>query len=149
MPISAKSGLGVETVLNNIIDGLPPPTWEGDNKLRALVFDTFYDRFRGVVSLVRIKSGEVKKGDKVRFLQAGKKYEVLEVGIYNPEEVVVGSLKEGQVGYLICNMKNSEEGELGGLLRADSSSHWRHRVSRQRADGATAGLPADEGDGEL
>lgn len=64
---------------------------------------------------MRIISGEVKKGDKVRFLQAGKKYDVLDVGIYNPEEVPVGKLKEGQVGYLICNMKNSGEGELGGL----------------------------------
>lgn len=112
MPISAKSGLGVDEVLRQIVDGLPAPQWEGDGKLRALVFDTFYDRFRGVVSLVRIKSGHVKKGDKVRFLQAGKKYDVLEVGIYNPEEVPVAALMEGQVGYLICNMKNSEEGEL-------------------------------------
>ncbi|TXT06592.1 uncharacterized protein COLE_05923 [Cutaneotrichosporon oleaginosum] len=116
MPISAKSGLGVDTVLRQIVDGLPPPKWDGDGKLRALVFDTFYDRFRGVVSLVRIKSGSVKKGDKVRFLQAGKKYEVLEVGIYNPEEVSVGALKEGQVGYLICNMKNSEEAHIGDTV---------------------------------
>ncbi|BEJ13549.1 hypothetical protein CspHIS471_0307230 [Cutaneotrichosporon sp. HIS471] len=116
MRISAKSGLGVDNVLRQIVDGLPAPKWEGDDKLRALVFDTFYDRFRGVVSLVRIKSGQVKKGDKVRFLQAGKKYDVLEVGIQNPEEVPVGALKEGQVGYLVVNMKNSEEAHIGDTV---------------------------------
>lgn len=112
MMISAKSGLGVDNVLHRLIDDLPSPKWEGDDKLRALVFDTFYDRFRGVVSLVRIVSGSIKKGDKVRFIEADKKYDILDVGVYNPEEVSVDSLKEGQVGYLVCNMKNSDEGEL-------------------------------------
>lgn len=63
------------------------------------------------MSLVRIMSGSLRKGDKVRFLQAGKKYDILEVGIINPEEVPVDVLNEGQVGYLVCNMKNYDEGE--------------------------------------
>lgn len=116
MRISAKSGLGVDNVLHRVIDSLPPPNWQGDNKLRALVFDTFYDRFRGVVSLVRIVSGSIKKGDKVRFIQAGKKYDILDVGVYNPEEVVVDSLNEGQVGYVVCNMKNSDEAFIGDTV---------------------------------
>ncbi|WWC95718.1 GTP-binding protein LepA [Kwoniella sp. B9012] len=118
MRISAKSGLGVENVLDNIIDNLPSPKrWiEDDGKLRGLIFDTFYDQFRGVVSLVRIFSGTMKKGDKVRFLQAGKRYEILEVGINNPEEVVVDQLKDGQVGYIVCNMKNSEEAFIGDTI---------------------------------
>ncbi|WWC92669.1 GTP-binding protein LepA [Kwoniella dendrophila CBS 6074] len=119
MRISAKSGLGVNQVLENIIDNLPPPKkWIGDDdgKLRGLIFDTFYDQFRGVVSLVRIFSGTLKKGDKVRFLQAGKRYEVLEVGINNPEEVVVDQLTDGQVGYVVCNMKNSEEAFIGDTI---------------------------------
>lgn len=121
MQISAKSGLGVEGVLDSIIEGLPAPgAWVGvdDGKLRGLIFDTLYvqtpstliqggwadsvfisyDQFRGVVSLVRIFSGSLKKGDKVRFLQAGRKYEILEVGINNPDEVPVDELKDGQVG---------------------------------------------------
>ncbi|WOO82147.1 Translation factor GUF1, mitochondrial [Vanrija pseudolonga] len=117
MRISAKSGLGVEHVLNQIIDGLPPPRWDdSDKRLRALVFDTFYDRFRGVVSLVRVMSGSIKKGDKVKFLQTGKKYDVLDVGINNPDEVPVDALREGQVGYLVCNMKNSEEAHIGDTI---------------------------------
>ncbi|KAL1412583.1 Translation factor guf1 mitochondrial [Vanrija albida] len=117
MPISAKSGLGVPHVLNQIIDGLPPPRWDdSDKRLRALVFDTFYDRFRGVVSLVRVMSGSIKKGDKIKFLQSGKKYDVLDVGINNPDEVTVDALREGQVGYLVCNMKNSEEAHIGDTV---------------------------------
>lgn len=75
-----------------------------------------YDRFRGVVSLVRIVSGSLKKGDKVKFLQAGKKYDVLDVGIHNPEEVPVDALREGQVGYVVCNMKNSGEAHIGDTV---------------------------------
>ncbi|KAK4689864.1 hypothetical protein P7C73_g250, partial [Tremellales sp. Uapishka_1] len=118
MRISAKSGLGVQDVLNSIIEKLPPPKrWEDeDGKLRGLVFDTHYDRFRGVVSLVRIFSGTVKKGDRISFLQADRKYEVLEVGIYNPEEITVDTLRDGQVGYLVCNMKNSEEAFIGDTI---------------------------------
>lgn len=119
MHISAKSGLGVDNVLCQIIEGLPPPPSrdENDGKLRGLVFDHLYvpaatscaptstpltiasyDHFRGVVALVRLFSGTIKKGDKIRFLQSDRKYEVLEVGIQNPEEVLVDTLKEGQVG---------------------------------------------------
>ncbi|ORY34653.1 hypothetical protein BCR39DRAFT_513835 [Naematelia encephala] len=118
MQISAKSGLGVDKVLNQIIDGLPPPRTgtEEDGRLRALVFDTHYDHFRGVVSLVRVFSGSVRKGDKVRFLQADRKYEVLDVGIYNPEEVSTDVLHEGQVGYLIVSMKNSDDAFIGDTV---------------------------------
>ncbi|WVQ84435.1 GTP-binding protein LepA [Cryptococcus sp. DSM 104549] len=119
MRISAKSGMGVDAVLSRIVDGLPPPgQWVGgdDGKLRGLIFDTFYDHFRGVVSLVRILSGSLKKGDKVRFLQANKKYEILEVGINNPDEVLVDELKDGQVGYIVCSMKNSEEAFIGDTV---------------------------------
>ncbi|KAI9638759.1 uncharacterized protein MKK02DRAFT_9599, partial [Dioszegia hungarica] len=116
--ISAKSGLGVPQVLTSIIDELPPPppSEETDGRLRGLVFDTFYDHFRGVVSLVRLFSGSIRKGDKVRFLQAGKKYDVLEVGVHNPEEVPVDVLLDGQVGYVVCNMKNSDEAHIGDTI---------------------------------
>ncbi|WVQ77506.1 GTP-binding protein LepA [Cryptococcus sp. DSM 104548] len=117
--ISAKSGLGVDTVLSSIIEGLPSPSpYEGgeDGKLRGLIFDTFYDQFRGVVSLVRIFSGSLKKGDKVRFLQADRKYEILEVGLNNPDEVPVDQLTDGQVGYIVCNMKDSGEAFIGDTI---------------------------------
>ncbi|WVN87477.1 GTP-binding protein LepA [Cryptococcus depauperatus CBS 7841] len=117
--ISAKNGFGVENVLNGIVESLPgPKMWQSEEveKLRGLIFDTFYDQFRGVVSLVRIFSGSIKKGDKVQFIQAGRKYEVLEVGISNPDEVPVGELGNGQVGYIVCNMKNSEEAFIGDTV---------------------------------
>ncbi|KAK8849772.1 GTP-binding protein LepA [Kwoniella newhampshirensis] len=118
MRISAKSGLGVDNVLTQIVESLPAPRrWESeDGKLRGLIFDTFYDQFRGVVSLVRVFSGTLKKGDKIRFIQADSKYEILEVGIHNPEEVPVDKLNDGQVGYMVCNMKNSEEAFIGDTI---------------------------------
>ncbi|KAJ9096389.1 hypothetical protein QFC21_005211 [Naganishia friedmannii] len=136
--ISAKSGLGVEKVLDAVIEQLPPPAttgdgwrdrvarlsagqavregaverWakEGDNILRALIVDTSYDRFRGVVSLIRVFTGSLKKGDKITPMASGKRYEVLDVGIFHPEETTTDVLLAGQVGFVVCNMKDFEEG---------------------------------------
>ena len=121
--ISAKNGIGVDEVLKQVVDSLPPPRkWEEEpDKLRALVFDSQYDHYRGVVSLVRIMSGSVRVGDKVRFLQADRKYEVSEIGINNPDEVPVQELREGQVGYLVCNMRSSEEAHVGDTICHDNS----------------------------
>ena len=80
-----------------------------------------YDHFRGVVSLIRVISGSVRVGDKIRFLQANRKYEVTDIGINNPDETPVEVLQEGQVGYLICSMKNSEEAHIGDTICHDSA----------------------------
>lgn len=111
--VSAKSGFGVPEVLKAIIDRIPPPSVEDSAPFRALLFDSFYDRFRGVISLLSVQGGVLKKGDKISSCHTGKKYEVLDVGIMHPGETPTDSLRAGQVGYVSCNMKDSTEAHIG------------------------------------
>lgn len=132
--ISAKSGLGVERVLEAIVHDLPAtidwrerarrlgpgPELGETSTSRALVFDTYYDRFRGVVCYIRVFSGQLCRGDKLFTLASGAKYEVQEVGIFHPEETPVTSLRQGQVGYVVCNIKNPNETYVGDTLSSDA-----------------------------
>ncbi|KAJ7074297.1 P-loop containing nucleoside triphosphate hydrolase protein [Mycena amicta] len=114
--ISAKTGQGVDHVLQAIIDRIPPPTGSAQDPLKAFLFDSFYDRYRGVISLVAVQNGVLKKGDRIASYHTGKKYEVVEVGIMHPEETPTSSLYPGQVGYIACNMKESSEAHIGDTL---------------------------------
>ncbi|TFY61907.1 hypothetical protein EVJ58_g4217 [Rhodofomes roseus] len=114
--ISAKTGMGVEKVLQAIIDRIPAPTGDESAPLKALLFDSLYDKYRGVISLVSIQGGVLKKGDKIASCHTRKKYDVVEVGIMHPEEVPTTSLRPGQVGYIACNMKESSEAHVGDTL---------------------------------
>ncbi|KAH9950270.1 P-loop containing nucleoside triphosphate hydrolase protein [Amylocystis lapponica] len=114
--ISAKTGQGVETVLKAIVDRIPPPVGDTSSPLKALLFDSLYDRYRGVISLVNIKDGVLRKGDKIVSCHTGKKYEVTDLGIMHPEEEPTASLRPGQVGYIACNMKESSEAHIGDTL---------------------------------
>ncbi|EED79311.1 predicted protein [Postia placenta Mad-698-R] len=116
IPISAKTGKGVEAVLQAIIDRIPPPTGEFSAPLKAFLFDSSYDRYRGVISLVNIQSGILRKGDKIASCHTRKKYEVVDLGIMHPEEIPTASLRPGQVGYVACNMKESSEAHIGDTL---------------------------------
>ncbi|KAF9246426.1 P-loop containing nucleoside triphosphate hydrolase protein [Melanogaster broomeanus] len=116
LQISAKTGQGVEAVLQAIIDRIPPPSALVDKPLKALLFDSHYDRYRGVISLVSLHDGVIRKGDKIASCHSGKKYEVQEVGIMHPEELPTTSLQPGQVGYIACNMKESSEAHIGDTL---------------------------------
>ncbi|KAG5654114.1 Translation factor guf1 mitochondrial [Sphagnurus paluster] len=107
--ISAKTGQGVENILEAIITRIPPPSGSPIAPLKAFLFDSLYDRYRGVISLVNIQEGILRKGDKVASCHTRKKYEVTELGIMHPEEVPTDSLRAGQVGYIACNMKESSE----------------------------------------
>lgn len=100
LPISAKTGKGVQAVLDTIIDDIPPPAGKPDMPLRGLVIDSEYDRFRGVVSLVAVREGTLRRGDKIQSSHSGKKYEVLDLGIINPSETPTAFLSAGQVGYV-------------------------------------------------
>ncbi|KAG8930153.1 Translation factor guf1 mitochondrial [Tulasnella sp. 417] len=111
--ISAKTGIGISNVLQAIIDRIPPPTAQRDEKLKALLFDSSYDRYRGVISLFSLQDGQLKKGDKIISCHTKKRYDVMEVGVMNPEETPVGTLYAGQVGYVACNMKQSSEAHIG------------------------------------
>ncbi|KZV92180.1 translation factor GUF1, mitochondrial [Exidia glandulosa HHB12029] len=100
--VSAKTGLGVRDVLHAIIDRVPPPNagTNHDAPLKMLLFDSLYDRYRGVISLVSIKDGELRKGDKIASCHSRKKYEVMDLGIMHPEEVPTACLRPGQVGWI-------------------------------------------------
>ncbi|MDO5330112.1 MAG: translation elongation factor 4 [Bacillota bacterium] len=104
--VSAKTGLGVENVLEDIANLIPPPSGSPEAPLQALIFDSYYDSYRGVVVLIRVKNGSVKPGDNITLMQAGKQYQVTEVGIRTPNEVKTSSLECGEVGYLCAQIKD-------------------------------------------
>ena len=114
--ISAKTGQNVEDVLEGIVKYLPCPKGETEKPLKALVFDSYYDSYRGVVVFICIKDGNVKVGDKIRFMQAGTVYEVTEVGVKTPNEVKKGSLSAGEVGYLCASIKSIQDIHIGDTI---------------------------------
>ncbi|KAJ8501662.1 hypothetical protein ONZ51_g447 [Trametes cubensis] len=111
--VSAKTGKGVEQVLHAIIERIPPPVGNPADPLKAFLFDSSYDRYRGVISLMSIQSGILRKGDKIASCFTRKKYEVTELGIMHPEEVPTDCLRPGQVGFVACSMKESSEAHIG------------------------------------
>lgn len=113
---SAKTGEGIDKILEHIISDFPPPKEPKDDILRALVFDSHYDTYRGIMVYVRIISGEIRKKSLIRMMATDKSYEVLEVGVFSPEERPVESLKPGEVGYLIGNIKNTSDVKIGDTV---------------------------------
>jgi GTP-binding protein LepA len=114
--VSAKSGLGVEGLLEEIIKRIPPPKGNSKNPLQALIFDSWFDSYQGVVILVRIFEGEVKKGDKVYFKHADQGYEVLKLGVQNPFFTEVDRMGAGEVGLFICGVKNIRDIKIGDTV---------------------------------
>ena len=114
--ISARSGLNVDQVLEQIVEKIPGP--DGDEKapLQALVFDSFYDPYRGVIALVRIREGSLKVGDHIRFMETGAEYEVLEAGIRNPKEVRMNELGCGDVGWFAASIKDIHDVLVGDTV---------------------------------
>lgn len=113
---SAKMGIGVEEILDAVVERIPAPDEEQDQVLRASVFDSVFDSYRGVVSYVRVMSGEVKRGSGIRMMATGKTYEVKEVGVFTPKQTPREKLNAGDVGYLIANMKTSSEVKIGDTI---------------------------------
>ncbi|MDF7801478.1 translation elongation factor 4 [Pontiellaceae bacterium B1224] len=116
LQVSAKKGIGIEAVLEAVVERFPPPTPAKDHFTRALVFDSKYDAFRGVVVYMRLFSGTLKAGDKVRVMSSGEDYEIKEVGIFTPEMEKCKVLNEGSVGYVIANIKDASEIQIGDTL---------------------------------
>ncbi|ORY96206.1 P-loop containing nucleoside triphosphate hydrolase protein [Syncephalastrum racemosum] len=113
LQISAKSGLNIESVLPRVIEEIPSPVGSKAEPLRALLFDSWYDQYKGVVCMLRIVDGVLKKGDKITSAHSDNKYEVTEVGVMYPEQLPTGYLHAGQVGYVICGMKTASEAYVG------------------------------------
>lgn len=113
---SGKAGIGIDELLTAIVERIPAPSGDPNGSLQAMVFDSHYDDYRGAITYVRLMSGEVKKGDKVRFYRAGANYEVLELGQFVPERKPVDKLRAGEVGYLICNIKSLKDVRIGDTV---------------------------------
>ncbi|WP_242524163.1 translation elongation factor 4 [Methylacidiphilum caldifontis] len=113
---SAKEGIGIDQIFKAIIQKIPPPPSFPDQILRALIFDSIYDPYKGVILYVRMFSGKVKKGDKILLLSSNKTYEVKEVGVFCPKMVPEEALYEGNSGYIIANIKNTAEIKIGDTL---------------------------------
>ncbi len=113
---SGKMGIGIEEILEAVITRIPPPTKPEDDYLRASVFDSVYDSFRGVISYLRVFSGTVSRGTKVKMMSTDKQYEVKEVGVFRPKMFKLDELKAGDVGYIIANMKSPSEVKIGDTI---------------------------------
>jgi GTP-binding protein LepA len=113
---SAKEGIGIDEILESIVHLVPPPQDTVSEKLRALIFDSYYDSYRGVVVYFRVVDGKVKKGDRIRLMASGKEYEVDELGVLSPTQVQVNELHAGEVGYLAAAIKTVEDARVGDTI---------------------------------
>jgi len=111
--ISAKTGLGVGELLDAVVERIPPPTGDADAPLQGLIFDSYYDQYRGVVSAVRVMNGVLRTNSRLRFMQAGVTHDVEEVGARTPTPVPVAELGPGEVGYLVAGVKDVGEARSG------------------------------------
>ncbi|MGA8806765.1 MAG: translation elongation factor 4 [Thermoanaerobaculia bacterium] len=119
---SAKSGIGIDEILEKIVTHIKAPTGDANAPLRALLFDSWYDSYRGVVSLVRIVDGELRKGMKIKFLSTDRIYEVTEVGVFTPKIKLVDRLGVGEVGFFSGNIKDIVQAKIGDTVTNANAS---------------------------
>ena len=113
---SAKNGIGIEDILEQSVDKVPPPEGDIDNPVQALIFDSVYDSYRGVVLSVRVKEGMIEKGDKIKLMNSGKVYEVTELGVFSPKPIERDALMVGDVGYITANIKSVRDARVGDTI---------------------------------
>ncbi len=114
--VSAKEGIGIDDLLCQVIEKLPAPTGDDDAPLKALIFDSFYDNYRGAISMVRIMDGKVKVGDEIKMMSTGKTFEVVEVGYFSPGMRPTKELCAGEVGYIAASIKNVGDTAVGDTI---------------------------------
>jgi GTP-binding protein LepA len=119
IPVSAKTGVGVADVLEAIVHRLPPPTGDPEARLQALVFDSWFDAYRGVIVLVRVMQGTLRKGQRIRFMSNGKAFEVESMGVLMPKPVEIGELRAGEVGFFAATIKNVGDTKIGDTVTHD------------------------------
>lgn len=124
VPVSAKTGLNVDQVLEEIVDKIPSPKGDVNNPLQALIFDSFYDSYRGVVALITVKEGTLSVGDHIKMMSNGYTYEVTELGIRRPAEEKVDTLYAGEVGYVAASIK-----EIGHVMPGDTITSIEHEAT--------------------
>jgi len=120
IPVSAKTGQGVDEVLEAIVHRLPPPTGDPDAPLQALVFDSWFDAYRGVIVLVRVMQGTMRKGQRIRMMSNGKAFEVESMGVLMPKPVEIAQLIAGEVGFFAATIKNVGDTRIGDTVTEDA-----------------------------
>ena len=119
--VSAKTGLNITDVLNQIVEKIPAPKGNANAPLSALIFDSYYDNYKGAVCIVRVMDGKIQKGTRIRFMQTGKIMEVVEVGIFCPTEKEVDSLSSGEVGYVSASIKQLSDISVGDTITTEEN----------------------------
>ena len=113
---SAKAGIGIDEILESIVHLVPPPTDTVDQPLRALIFDSYYDAYRGVIVYFRVMDGHVKTGDRIRLMASGKEFDIDELGVLSPNQIQVDELHAGEVGYIAAAIKTVEDARVGDTI---------------------------------
>ena len=119
---SAKNGIGIEELVDAVIERVPAPKGNTNDKLRALIFDSYYDSYRGVVALIRIVEGKLKVGDKIKMMATGATYDVVEIGVHTPKEKSCSELKAGEVGYISAAIKSIKDVKVGDTITLESNA---------------------------
>jgi GTP-binding protein LepA len=119
IPVSAKTGQGVDEVLEAIVRRLPPPTGDPNAPLQALIFDSWFDAYRGVIVLVRVMQGTLRKGERIRLMSNGKAFDVESMGVLMPKAVEIGELSAGEVGFFAATIKNVTDTRIGDTVTDD------------------------------
>jgi GTP-binding protein LepA len=120
IPVSAKTGQGVDEVLEAIVHRLPPPTGDPEAPLQALIFDSWFDAYRGVIVLVRVMQGTMRKGQRIRLMSNGKSFEVESMGVLMPKPVEIGELKAGEVGFFAATIKTVSDTKIGDTVTEEA-----------------------------
>jgi GTP-binding protein LepA len=120
IPVSAKTGIGVNDVLEAIVHRLPPPTGDPDAPLQALIFDSWFDPYRGVIVLVRVMQGTMRKGQRIRLMSNSKAFEVESMGVLMPKPVEIGQLSAGEVGFFAATIKTVSDTRIGDTVTDDA-----------------------------
>ena len=113
---SGKTGIGVKALLDAVVENIPAPDGKEDAPLRALVFDSWYDSYRGAMVMLRVVDGEVKKGDKVKFMATGRTFELTDIGCFGPHPIPLKKLSAGEVGFAAASIKTTEDTKIGDTL---------------------------------
>ena len=112
----AKEGIGIEDILERIIRVVPAPAGDDDHPLQALVFDSNFDIYKGVIVYVRVKNGKIAPGATLRMMQAGKNYDLEEIGVFKPEPIRIDGLSCGEVGYITCSVHDPQQIKIGDTV---------------------------------
>ena len=117
--VSAKNGIGIDKLVDAVIERIPAPSGDKNKKLRALIFDSYYDSYKGVVALVRIVDGSLKIGDKIKMMATGAAYDIVEMGVHTPKEKAVAELYAGEVGFISAAIKSIKDVKVGDTITID------------------------------